>query len=419
MRFLVRLFLLLLVLAPVGLAALVWFSLSTQPAVASASLSYRDIERAQMILKRNDPRGLPPGTLGRISVGEQDLNLALNYLAHKYARGSTRVALQQNRMRIVASVDLPVVPARPYLNIVAAIESIEDVPQVRQLKIGSVPVPPPLAAWLMSKATEQLYSVDEYAQAFSAIDRVALQPGRLTVSYRWQPDALHAVGTRLAGADSARLAVYQDRLLALQREGVGLRDSVTPVLQALFHLAQQRSAASASAADPVAENRALLMILGAWASERGTRTLLPEARQEPRPFALTLLQRRDWAQHFLVSAAIAAGADTTLSNAVGIFKEVSDSRGGSGFSFGDLAADRAGTRFGELATGSRAGALRVQRFLREQVAEADLMPPATDLAENMPETEFKRRFGGINAPEYQRVLGEIERRLAACRLYRN
>lgn len=419
MRLLLRVFFLLLVLAPVGLAALVWFSLAARPAVAGAPLSYRDIERAQTILKRHDPRRLAPGAQGHIRLDEQDLNLALNYLVHKYARGSMRVGLEQDRMQITASVEAPVVPARPYVNVAATVHSIDGMPRVSRLEIGSVAVPPLVAGWLAKKAMEQLYSVEEYAQAFSAIDRVALYPGRLTVSYRWQPDTLHAVGTRLAGTDNARLAVYQDRLLALQQQGTGLHGSVMPVLQALFRLAQERSGEDTSAPDPVAENRALLLMLGAWASERGTRTLLPQARQEPRPFALTLQQRRDWAQHFLVSAAIAAGGDNTLSNAVGVFKEVSDSRGGSGFSFGDLTADRAGTRFGELATGSREDALRVQRFLRESVAEADLMPPAGDMPENMTEAEFKRRFGGVDAPGYRQTLAEIERRIGACRLYRN
>ena len=33
-------------------------------------------------------------------------------------------------------------------------------------------------------------------------------------------------------------------------------------------------------------------------------------------------------------------------DAIGVYKEVRDSRGGSGFSFNDMAANRAGTRFG-------------------------------------------------------------------------
>jgi uncharacterized protein YfiM (DUF2279 family) len=61
-----------------------------------------------------------------------------------------------------------------------------------------------------------------------------------------------------------------------------------------------------------------------------------------------LLGRYDSAQHFVISAALAAWAGEPAANAIGVYKEIDDSRRGSGFSFADLAADRAGTRFGEV-----------------------------------------------------------------------
>jgi hypothetical protein len=44
----------------------------------------------------------------------------------------------------------------------------------------------------------------------------------------------------------------------------------------------------------------------------------------------------------MLSAVIAATADSNLSALVGVFKEIEDSKGGTGFSFPDLAADKAG-----------------------------------------------------------------------------
>lgn len=46
------------------------------------------------------------------------------------------------------------------------------------------------------------------------------------------------------------------------------------------------------------------------------------------------------------------------------------------------------------------------------------MPEVDGLADNMPEPEFLERFGGVGSPAYNRVLAEIDRRIAACRLYR-
>jgi len=36
----------------------------------------------------------------------------------------------------------------------------------------------------------------------------------------------------------------------------------------------------------------------------------------------------------------------------------------------------------------------------------------------MREAEFKRRYGGIGAPAYNRMMDDIERRIAALPLYR-
>jgi len=105
-----------------------------------------------------------------------------------------------------------------------------------------------------------------------------------------------------------------------------------------------------------------------------------------------------------------------LADAVGLYKEIDDSRGGSGFSFNDIAADRAGVRFGESAAKS-ATAHKLQTRVTDGINESDFMPATADLLEFMPEAEFKRRFGGIEGSEYKKMMAEIERRIAALPLY--
>ena len=153
---------------------------------------------------------------------------------------------------------------------------------------------------------------------------------------------------------------------------------------------------------------------------RSVRTIVPQAVNWPRPnrVTLTLHGREDSAQHYLTSAALAALGSGTLSNAVGLFKEVDDSRGGSGFSFADLAADRAGTRFGELATASDESARTAQLLIARAQREIDIMPELHDLPEGLSESEFKQRYGAIDSPAYRRVTQEIERRIAKTPLFR-
>jgi hypothetical protein len=91
-----------------------------------------------------------------------------------------------------------------------------------------------------------------------------------------------------------------------------------------------------------------------------------------------------------------------------------DSRHGSGFSFADLAADRAGTRFGEQLTRHPE---RIDRLLSSGFSDQDIAPALNDLPEYLSEREFRRRFGGPGNPAYQQMLSEIERRLNKIPLY--
>jgi hypothetical protein len=187
----------------------------------------------------------------------------------------------------------------------------------------------------------------------------------------------------------------------------------------LFELAAQRSAAGRDAA---AENRAALVVLTLFVNGRHVGSVAPAALgwARPRPLRLTLGGRIDFPQHFLVSAALVTEGTSPLSRAIGLYKEVADSRGGSGFSFNDMAANRAGTRFGELA-------LRQPQELQRRVAggangralrDDDLLPAVADLPEFLPEAEFRRRFGGVGAPAYEALLSDIDRRVAGLPLLR-
>ena len=87
----------------------------------------------------------------------------------------------------------------------------------------------------------------------------------------------------------------------------------------------------------------------------------------------------------------------------------------SGTGFNDLAADRAGTRFGELAVRDAA---RLQARMAAGVVDADLLPPVSDLPEHLSEGEFVARYGGVGGVGYSRMLAEIEARIDALPMFR-
>jgi hypothetical protein len=406
-----RLVVLLLLLPPIAIGALVYFGLSSEPApVAALELSQQDIARARKILRANDPRHTPAGSTRRVELNEQDLNLAANYLLRNYVRGTVQLGLGKDQVELAGTARLPHVPFRPHVNVTALLGNAEEQPRLAYLQIGQLTVPPVLADALLEWLLKRFRRQKEWQQALNALQRIEVTAKRISVSYRWQPQLIDAVREGLLpAAQRAALQAYYDKLIVLQAAGIGNRGSLTDLLRPLFAYAQTRD----PALDPVAENRALLLVLGAWSSGRGMSALLPGAlaKRRPRHFGLKLQRRSDLARHFLLSAALAAGSDSRLADAVGLFKEISDVDAGSGFSFTDIAADRAGTRFGELAVRSAAQARRVQQRMAATFPETDLLPPIRDLPEHLSDANFAERYGSVGSPAYQAVMRTIERRL--------
>jgi hypothetical protein len=60
----------------------------------------------------------------------------------------------------------------------------------------------------------------------------------------------------------------------------------------------------------------------------------------------------------------------------------------------------------------------LQRQIAKGISEKEIMPATDDLPEFMTEAELQRRFGGVNGPEYRKMMAAIERRIAALPLYR-
>jgi hypothetical protein len=232
----------------------------------------------------------------------------------------------------------------------------------------------------------------------------------IAVTYVWAAEILdRARSIALPGADVARLREAQEQLGAqLDRGSTGAPVTLFTVLQPLLAVYGD---------DQRDRRRAALLVMAAYLAGKDLAAVAPQARdwRRLRTIELTLRGRDDTAQHFVVSAALAAWADEPVADAIGLYKELDDARQGSGFSFADLAADRAGTRFGELLMRN---ASRLDDALRRPLAESELMPEQGGLPEYLHEPEFRRRFGGTDSAEFRRMSDEITRRLDALPLYR-
>lgn len=410
--------LLLVLLATGGLLAV---ALQGEPAVVlQQEPALADAARALALLRTHDPRHAVPGRVNAAQLNERDVELLLNHAARGRLDPSTHAAINADFERGAAVVRISLhVPANPFgrwLNLRLRLEQTGGLPVLASIHAGRLPVPVRVGEWLLQRVVARQGLAAEAEFATQVVRRVIFNPQQLVVVYAWQPGSAARVLQALVPADEQqRLRAYTERLAQVAaRQPPEWTAPLVAFIGPLFELAAQRSR---DGADAAAENRAALAALTLYANGRSLASLLPAARgwPQPRPLRLTLAGRDDFPLHFLVSAALASEGSGPLSKVMGIYKEVLDSRGGSGFSFNDMAANRAGTRIGELAVQQPQ---RLQAALARGVSESDILPRWDDLPEFMPEPEFVRRFGGIGAPAYVAMLEEIDRRVGALPLLR-
>ncbi len=411
--------LLLLSLLPLGLGLLVLLALEPAPTVKVAdALTHQDIERARTIIAQHNPYRLKAGTLQRLTLSEKDLTLAANYLIKNTGSGGAVIKLLPGQLNLRASIRLPENPINPYINLQLFIAETQGKTTVSELHVGKIPVPGRLADLVLIEIVRYLLHTEERALIKEMIKKLTFLNGTMQIVYRWQPELIATIKSRLISPqESDRIRSYYSKMAELTRQpGLRHRTSLMYIMRPLFAYARQRSING----DPVAENRAALTVLAAYVIPRAFNALMPKVSDLPQPrrFILTLDRRKDFTEHFVGSAALAATGDAKLADAVGLYKEVADFKRRSGFSFTDLAADRAGARFGEIATASAGQARQVQQLLASGAQERDLMPRVDDLPENMTAREFKQRFKEIGSPAFNRLKQQIEQRIAACRLYR-
>jgi hypothetical protein len=231
----------------------------------------------------------------------------------------------------------------------------------------------------------------------------------VALAWGWWP----VVSSDLSRATAARL----EQLVALAPRLPSGEARFAALLQAAF-----APAPSDTLASPADQNRAAILALGiAIGHERLARYagLDPDGESVRLACRLrdgtTLRGRKDWPRHFFVSATLAVVENEFLSDAGGLMKEQLDAlTHGTGFSFADLAADRAGARLAHAATDSDAAARTMQARLARGCTVDDLFPPAADLPENLTVEQFRRDFGGVGSLRYRRKVAEIEERLDRC-----
>ena len=404
-----------LVLATLVLAVMV---LDEHPhPTAAPALTVADLERLRRQVGMPDLR---KGTAAAIplKLSARDLDLLLQQGLQRALPDhgiGARVHLEHGAAWVRVSLRVPAGPLGKATTVGLRLESREGQLHAVAGSIGRVPI----NHWTL----EHLWSLGQrfvVPPAMLAALRSGLaatsawEIGRDLVSLRVQPQADLLGGLQagqrgmLAAEDRARVDHYLAHVSRSAGAGAGV--GLATLLRAVV------AEAAARGGDARAENRAAMLALAIHASEKPdlAARLLGTAVPPGRPVVPVARGRQDLAQHWLISAALTLEAGSGAANAIGVFKEMLDSRGGSGFSFADLSADRSGVRFAQAAI---ADPRRWQARVARIASEADILPPIDALPEKLQEPAFLRRFQARDNQAWAEMTAEIERRIDLCRFF--
>ena len=243
------------------------------------SRSYTRRYRARETLVDAHRYWVRPGMLAVARVAPADADLAANYLAHRFGKGSARVTVAGHSATIRLSLpiaSIPLTAMKGYLNLEATLIETYDLPRLQSLRIGKLSFPDGLTDMLAFQLERWLRRSPEYRTMLDALRQVKISRSELSIVYRWTggfPRFSREVRSSIIGElERERLFHYHSLLAAHARQN-GATVSLAQILPFLMQEAAGRSADGES----TAENRAIILALTFHVLGISLEQIFPEA----------------------------------------------------------------------------------------------------------------------------------------------
>lgn len=410
-----RIFFFYLTTPIVLLGLLLFFALDNRPLVKLTShnqLTQQDIQRARHILNSTKPS---QHNLTTLSLTEKDLNIALNYLLNRNIKSSSYIHLDDDLVNFNISL---LIPGNHFfghfLNFRFKLIKNEGYPSISALIIGKIKIADEFAGLIIENIIKHSPLQQYYILATQHIRNIQINAHQINITYH--SDGPPTTEIFAQTVTNPALVIYQQKIVDIVNEHDSRwRLSIADLMQPLFKLAYQRSTPETA----IDENRSVIFALSSYINKKDIQAYLPlnlitdPVKQHP----AFMYQRIDMSKHFIASAALTATGVGVIAQMLGQEKELRDAQSGSGFSFIDLAGDRAGMYFGQYATSSAKNARQLQLKMSQITSYRAFMPDVTDLPENMNEQQFKSRFGSVYSQAYQNMLKVIDKRVSRANIY--
>ncbi|MEM8947106.1 MAG: M12 family metallo-peptidase [Planctomycetota bacterium] len=195
----------------------------------------------------------------------------------------------------------------------------------------------------------------------------------------------------------------------------------------LTNLYVRQAARSAQRLNSQNSRRALLLALGIFVDDATflrtlptTASLVTQVESDDERAARlkvlgkpTMRERTDLTKHFFVSAHLHVAVGKVATVAAGLAKEMRDANGGTGFSFIDMAANRAGIVFAERLLDDKLDLAE----LAESFHVDDFLPTLRGLKEGLTLEQLEADYGGEDQTTVAEELARVEDRVLSLPVY--
>src|SRR5450759_3677406 len=131
MKLIAKLMVLSVFLLPPVLMGVLMLVVEDEPILQGrADMTPERIARGKRVFELNDPRRLKTGSIAKVSLDQEDLDLAINYFANQYVGSVARLNIYKGRAVIESTLKLPSNPLGRYLNLKLELNQTDKLPQI-------------------------------------------------------------------------------------------------------------------------------------------------------------------------------------------------------------------------------------------------------------------------------------------------
>ena len=391
----------------------------------------QSLKLAKSTLKKINYTLQLPGGAKVISIDQQQLTAIFALVSDVFSNISARQNSSESSLMISASIEVPGNPFGRYINVSSFIPDDYSDSEAGITTIGSISISNRTLVALISKVV--LWSAgDEFFELEGDLVKdISMQQGILRLRVNPELDTrLLLAKLKSQGRETLDVVMPQQQFADVQyyydylvqstalAADMKLTVSLFDFVKLALEKASERSLDTGAQRENISALLAVALLAGDSELKRALATLLNIQHVSNTRFRVNLAGRRDLNLHFIYSVVLTILADQGMTLSIGEIKEISDSAaGGSGFSFIDLTADRAGVRFAEYAIANDSDARRLQYHIARQQTEESMFPDISLLQEGLSEAEFRRQYQDTESPAYRLVVAEIDRRINALVVY--